>query len=204
MKNPRAAAKELSVDKYHADWPHIPLVELQSSAVALPHLDENKNPTETLVLLHKRRISSAALKGEEPVNICAACKHAFQGRNPSASKSKFCFANWNWLGRHPPLLRDSTLGHQLLLALGRPVSTKVYLSSKGKDETVRQGAETWKKKFLQQGMQGTAIVFGNASADDAMRSFPPSADVVQDCFAAVFTGPEKPTSEQAAIMASTS
>ena len=69
---------------------------------------------------------------------------------------------------------------------------------------MRQGAETWKKKFLQQGMQGTAIVFGNASADDAMRSFPPSPDVVQDCFAAVFTGPEKPTSEQAAIMAGTS
>ena len=67
---------------------------------------------------------------------------------------KYALANFNWLGRHPPELRDTTLGHQLLLPLGRVVSTKVYLSSKGRDEAVRQHATTWRHKFLQQDMPG--------------------------------------------------
>ena len=43
---------------------------------------------------------------------------------------------------------------------------------------------------MQQGMSGTAIVYGNGSADDAMASFPPEDNVLQDSFMAVFTGPE--------------
>ena len=39
-------------------------------------------------------------------------------------------------------------------------------------------------------MSGTAIVYGNGSADDAMASFPPDDGVLQDTFVAVFTGPE--------------
>ena len=39
-------------------------------------------------------------------------------------------------------------------------------------------------------MSGTAIVYGNGSADDAMASFPPDDSVLQDSFVAVFTGPE--------------
>ena len=39
-------------------------------------------------------------------------------------------------------------------------------------------------------MSGTAIVYGNGSADDAMASFPPDDSVLQDSFMAVFTGPE--------------
>ena len=45
---------------------------------------------------------------------------------------------------------------------------------------------------MQHGMRGTAIVFGNASAEDALASFPPSADVLQDSFVAVFVGSENP------------
>ena len=86
------------------------------------------------------------------------------------------------------------------LAIGRVVSTKVYLSSKGLDESVRQAQTIWRQKFLQSGMQGTAIVYGNGSADDAMRSFPASPEVMQDCFVAVFTGPEKPTEEETLVM----
>ena len=101
------------------------------------------------------------------------------------------------------MFRDASLGHRLLLALGRVVSTKVYLSSKGRDETVKQSRETWRQRFLQRGMQGTAILFGNGSSDDAMRSFPPSQEVCQDSFVAVFTGPEEPTQEQSAVMEGT-
>ena len=90
----------------------------------------------------------------------------------------------------PRRVRGATLGHQLLLALGRVVSTKVYLSSKGQDVVTRQHQQSWRKKFLQHGMSGTAIVYGNGRADDAMASFPPDDTVLQDSFIAVFTDPE--------------
>ena len=64
------------------------------------------------------------------------------------------------------------------------------------DESVRQGPQTWRQKFLQQGIKGTAIVYGNGNVDHAMRSFPPENQVVQDTFAAVFSGPEKPSDDR--------
>ena len=67
------------------------------------------------------------------------------------------------------------------------VSTKVYLSSKGVDESTRQHLQSWRQKFLQQGMSGTAIVYGNFDVSDAMASFPPSAEVLQNTFV-VFCG----------------
>ena len=39
-------------------------------------------------------------------------------------------------------------------------------------------------------MCGTAIVFGNGSAEGAMAIFPSSDGVLQDAFAAVIVGPE--------------
>ena len=198
MKKPAKVAEQLSVQRYHAHWRHIPLEHLKASAVALPYIGEDGQPTESLVLMHKRRVTAAALRGEEPVCVCEDCHAEFRKDDPEATNAKFCLANWNWLGRHEPLLRDTTLGHQLLLAIGRVVSTKVYLSSKGLDESVRQAQTSWRQKFLQSGIQGTAIVYGNGSTDDAMRSFPASPDVMQECFVAVFTGPEKPTEEELA------
>ncbi len=75
--------------------------------------------------------------------------------------------------------QTAALGHQLLFALGRVVSTKVYLSSKGVDVVTRQHLHSWRKKFLQKGMSGIAIVYGNGSADDAMASFPPDDGVLE-------------------------
>ena len=94
------------------------------------------------------------------------------------------------------MMRKATLGEQLLLAAGRVVSTKVYLSSKGAAKDTHQHQLTWRKKFLQHGMRGTAIVYGNGSADDAMASFSPDDNVLQDSFMAVFTGPEKNEEEE--------
>ena len=88
------------------------------------------------------------------------------------------------------------MGHQLPLALARVVSTKVYLSSKGVDETARQHATIWRQRFLQSGIQGTSIVFRNASTHEALAGFPPTASELQQSFVAVFTGPEDPTEEQ--------
>ena len=62
---------------------------------------------------------------------------------------------------------------------------------------------SWRQKFLQRGMEGTAIVFGNGDASTALAEFPPSPEVLQESFVAVFTGPEKPTAtEQRAMQGS--
>ena len=165
-------AKKLSVKDYSIAWPLIPAEELNASSVAFPHLDSDGNETKTQILLHKRRVPDAALTGVEKVPVCTECRTYLWKRSPSMPK--YALANWLWLGRPPPLLRSANLGHQLLLALDRVVSTKVYLSSKGADETARQQhAETWRQKFLQYGIKGTAIVFGNGNVDEAMLSFPP-------------------------------
>ena len=59
---------------------------------------------------------------------------------------------------------------------------------------------SWRQKFLQRGMEGTSIVFGNGDASTAMAEFPPNPEVLQDSFVAVFTGPENPTpTEQSAM-----
>ena len=128
--------------------------------------------------MHKRRVTEDHLHGTAPAKVCEDCYEAFWKAAPTLSK--WSLSNFNWLGRHLPIFRDATLGHQLLLALGRVVSTKVYLSSKGVDVVTRQHNQSWRKKFLQQGMSGTAIVYGNGSADDAMASFPPEDNVLQD------------------------
>ena len=132
------------------------------------------------------------------MNVCSCCFSALKGKSPKMLK--FALANCLWLGRHHPLLREANLAHQLLLALARVVSTKVYLSSKGKDEAVAQQSTSWRQKFLQTGMQGTAIVFGNGDSSEALSEFPPSDDVLQDSFVAVFTGPETPTPAESRII----
>ena len=188
MKNPAAVADLLSVEWYSEQWPLIPKAELEASAVDFPYQSEDGSWTTSKVLMHKRRVTVEHLNGTAPAHVCEDCHEAFWKAKPTLSK--WSLSNYNWLGRHLPMFRDATLGHQLLLALGRVVSTKVYLSSKGVDVVTRQHQQSWRKKFLQQGMSGTAIVYGNGSADDAMVSFPPDDNVLQDSFMAVFTGPE--------------
>ena len=189
IANNEAFADLLDVERYKARWPDIPEEELNSSAVEFTCKAEDGEDVQKQLLLHKRRVSTAAQKGEEPVSVCADCRKSLWKSKPTMPKK--ALANDLWLGRLPPLFMHAPLSHQLLLPLGRVVTTKVYLSSKGGDQAVRQERESWRKKFLQSGMKGTAIVFGNGRADKAMESFPPEPDVVKDTFVAVFTGPEE-------------
>ena len=196
MPNPGAVASLLSVEWYKSQWPSIPPEELDASAVDFPHKAVDDTPTSTKVLMHRKRVSQDALDGKATVAICKCCYNAYKSKNPTLSKT--ALSNFLWLGRHHPLLREASLGHQMLLALARVVSTKVYLSSKGVDEAARQQAASWRQRFLQSGIQGTAIVFKNASADQALAGFPPTGEELQKTFAAVFTGPENPTEAQQA------
>ncbi|CAK0792583.1 unnamed protein product, partial [Prorocentrum cordatum] len=161
----------LSAEWYHQRWPLIPRDELMSSAVDFPRDDCEGSPTSTKILLHKRRVPPEALEGKVPVRVCDDCRGDLWSDRPRVPL--MALVNDLWLGRHHPLLRKAALAHQMLLALGRAVSTKIYLSSKGADKAVRQGA---------------AIVFGNGIVDHAMRSFPPEPDMLGDTFVAVFAG----------------
>ena len=186
IKNRAQFADCLSAEWYHQRWPLIPRDELMSSAVDFPHDDSEGSPTSTKILLHKRRVPPEALEGEVPVKVCDDCRRDLWSDHPKVPL--MALVNDLWLGRHHPLLRKAALAHQMLLALGRVVSTKIYLSSKGADKAVRQEQQSWRQKFLQYAMQGTAIVFGNGNVDHAMRSFPPEPDMLRDTFVAVFAG----------------
>ena len=179
-------AENLAADWYRQRWPLIPREELLASTVEFPHLGADGEETTTKILLHKRRVPPEALAGEAPVNVCSPCRTALWAKRPTVPK--LALINDLWLGRHPPMFQCANLAHQLLLALGRVVSTKLYLSSKGADTAVRQEKESWRQKFLQYAIQGTSIVFGNGKVDQAMRSFPPEPDMVKDTFVAVFAG----------------
>ncbi|CAK0911448.1 unnamed protein product, partial [Prorocentrum cordatum] len=144
------------------------------------------SPTSTKILLHKRRVPPEALEGKVPVKVCEDCRRDLWSDHPKVPL--MALVNDLWLGRHRPLLRKAALARQMLLALGRVVPTKIYLSSWGADKAVRQEQQSWRQKFLQCAMQGTAIVFGNGNVDHATRSFPPEPDMLRDTFVAVFAG----------------
>ena len=99
MAAPRAVAELLSPDRYSERWPLIPMRELLASSVDL-RLDASTGESKK-VLLHKRRVSSAAAAGEAMVNVCEDCYEAFRGKKPWLCK--FCLANDMWLGRWSPL-----------------------------------------------------------------------------------------------------
>ena len=153
IPNGSAVANLLSADWYHERWPRIPEDELYGSSVTWHDIQ---------VLMHKRRVPDSALAGDTTIPVCASCRAAYWTHTPKLSKT--ALTNDLWLGRLPPLLRDTNLGHQLLLALGRVVSTKVYLSSSGVDKSVRETTQAWSRRYLQQGLTGTAVVFDNASS----------------------------------------
>ena len=129
MRRPEKVAALLTMETYWEMWPQIPWVELEASSVPLPHLDPYGSATSTLVLMHKRRVPAEALAGDLPVPTCGLCFEALRG--PKPWMPKFALANFLWLGRHPPLLRDTTLGHQLCSRWGVWYLRKCICPAKG-------------------------------------------------------------------------
>ena len=87
MQNSPAVWTLLSVDRYHQRWPKIPLTELQASGVQVRAADGSVQ----LVLLHKRCVSAAAARGEEPVYVCIDCPESVQkGTNLILAKAATC------------------------------------------------------------------------------------------------------------------
>ena len=140
--------------------------ELQASAV-----DMGTSRKPCLVLLHKRRVPTAAIRGESAVRICRDCHRSFSGKKPSLCK--YALANDLWLGRIDPLLWEANLTHEMCLSLARTVATKVVLRSGQNTSHGVQNPQQWDHVFHQSGLVGSAIVFHNGDATHAVESLPP-------------------------------
>lgn len=140
--------------------------ELEASAV-----DMGTSRKSCLVLLHKKRVPTAAIRGESPVRICHDCHRSFSGKKPTLCK--YALANDLWLGRIDPLLWKANLTHEMCLSLARTVATKVVLRSGQNTSQGVQNANQWDHVFQQSGLVGSAIVFHNGDATKAVESLPP-------------------------------
>ena len=144
ISSPHQVWRMLSVDEYAKAWPMIPREELDASSVEI----EGYN-----VLLHKRRCSSDILNGTQPAIWCMECPADLQRKHPVMPKG--AIANYNWQGRlnkyQLRLLAPDALGHRLLLALARAVTTKII----ARPQKENKGHYVWQDQFLAKGMTGT-------------------------------------------------
>ena len=178
MQNSPAVWTLLSVDRYHQRWPKIPLTELQASGVQVRTADGSVQ----LVLLHKRRVSAAAARGEEPVYVCIDCHQAFVPKK--ARLCKFALAHDLWLGRIDPLLWEANMTHEMCLALARTVATKVVLRAGGAQMAQAATAAVGPRVYQQTGYVGSSPLFHNGDAKHTLQSLPP--EKLNDALAITF------------------
>ena len=96
MPTPALVAELLSVEWYKTQWPLIPAEELDASAVDLPHLSVSGEPASSKVLMHRRRVTAARLRGEERVLVCAGTmKHIDDGIPCSPRLPCAIFCGWD-------------------------------------------------------------------------------------------------------------
>ena len=173
MSNAAAVWELLAVERYKKRWPKIPAAELEASSV-----DVGTDGHRCLVLLHKRRVSAAAVRGEESVGICHDGHRAFSSKKPRLCR--FALANDLWLGRMDPLFVDANMTHEMCLALARTVATKVVLRACGTSVAPNQ----WDCQYRQTGYVGSSVLFHNGDAKHALQSLPP--DKLNDALAITF------------------
>ena len=94
MPSPGLVADLLSVEWYKSQWPLIPPEELDASAVDLPHSSVTGQLTCSKVLMHRRRVTAAMLRGEERALVCAGCYEAGGRRNHVLSKTALSNSLW--------------------------------------------------------------------------------------------------------------
>ena len=183
FKKPLLVADLLDPDQYIRTWPSVPPLEVKASSVGIAFNGETR-----LLLLHKRRISTRAVLGEEAVNMCADCHACLVKASPEMPTR--ALANGKWLGRHPEIMRTMPYGHRLLLPLNRVISTKIIFTSNPKNP--------WERTHSAQGISGVTTIVEQAPSLDAVREFPP-ADL-GDSFEAVFTGIDPEDTRRAQIL----
>ena len=183
FKKPDLVANLLDADKYIETWPCVPSEEVLASSVEIALGGAIRR-----LLLHKRRVSPAALRGEEAVNMCADC-HACLVKAPPEMPTR-ALANGKWLGRHPEIMRQMPFGHRLLLPVSRVIATKIIFTSNPKNP--------WERTHSSQGIHGVTTIVEQAPVQSAVREYPP--DNLADSFEAVFTGLDPDDTRKAQIL----
>ena len=178
MQKPQAVWQMLSTAAYSERWPLIPWTELEASSVHVPC-----SGAWHTVLLHKRRVTEAMVRGDEPACVCRDCAMAFSGSQPKLCK--YALANDLWLGRFDPLMRGLNVAHQVLHARARVVAHKIVLrrdesTASGRTQVQSNGAG-WDYLFHQSGYVGSAILFSNGECRTALEQVP--ARKISDSFA---------------------
>ena len=95
MQSPHLVAELLSTERYAQAWPLIPREELDASSVRLPHQDATGAECTSLVLMHKRRVTESALRGDAPILVCEHCLEALKKKRPTMPK--YALANFRIL-----------------------------------------------------------------------------------------------------------
>ena len=167
MQSPDAVWQLLSVERYQKRWPLIPEEELLASSVSV----YNSSRQKVAVLLHKRRVDAAMIRGDCPAHVCRDCYYAFVSKQPKLCK--FALANDLWLGRPDPLLWQANMTHEMCLALARTVATKVVLRAGGAQQAGATSGSQWDAAFHQSGYIGSSVLFHNGDARHALDSLPP-------------------------------
>ncbi len=135
----------LDVQRYAAEWPLIPIVELHASSVQHP------DDLSMRWLLHCRRVkclpasdvpqlagqdalpkSAGVGDKEESVWCCKLCVENLCQENPKMPP--LALANAFFGGRHHPLFREATLGTRMLASSGRLIMRQLFLGRGAQDE----------------------------------------------------------------------
>ena len=133
-------------------------------------------------LLLKRRVPEAARRGSEPVPVCDDCFDAFSPLRPWLCK--YALPNDLWWGRLDPFFQAANLVHELCLALARAVAMKIVLrpgGNTGVAPTASSDTRKWDFLFHQSGYVGSAVLFHNGDAKEAIGALPPQK--LNDAFA---------------------
>jgi hypothetical protein len=76
----------------------------------------------TLWLLHKRRVTPAAAKGDEAAWMCLECSNALCRSKPTLPDG--ALANDIWIGRNHPVMRDTQQGTKMVMPIARACPQK--------------------------------------------------------------------------------
>ena len=182
VQNPQAVNRLLTVHRYVALFPYIPIEELIGSAVRHP-----KN-SDWLWLLHSRRVKLETheelvpqwegykLAGVgnpvQPVWMCLDCKTDLCRKRPRMPK--FALVNHNWLGRLPSLFQNLTQSMHWMLTLARPCWHKLILGSGRPAE-----------RHL--GVTGNSILLAQPVTGHTVEELPPPTSSLSENVLVVFT-----------------
>ena len=189
LQKPESVNGLLSVERYAARWPLIPVAELHASSIQHPLHPEWR------WLLHSRRVPVQAVASEEASNVaqladdrprctgigdedchvwsCWDCLMDVVAQKPKMPVN--ACANDNWIGRERVNVREASAATKALASLGRCCWKQVRLGRRA-DPAVQET-----------GLTANSIFLAQPTADVPTMELPPPTDALVDSFNVVLT-----------------